>query len=166
MLRKSITYVLFVFIGIAVGLAISLTAYYVTGKTLFADLLGMRARPETTALISGANNAELTDYAYEILGYIRAGDYDALSRNVHPEYGVIFSPYATINLASNKCFTAAQIRGFADDKNKYVWGIYDGKGDPIDLTPPEYFKKFVFDKDYTLAPEIGIDMIIMSGNSL
>ncbi len=165
-MRKIITYALFLIIGIAVGLAISVAAYYVTGKTLFADLLGMRARPETTALSTGANNAELTGYAYEVLGYIKAGDYDALAQTVHPEYGVIFSPYATINLPSNKCFTATQIKGFAEDKNQYVWGIYDGNGEPINLTPPEYIKKFVFDKDYTLAPEIGINMIIMSGNSL
>jgi hypothetical protein len=157
---------LFVIIGIAIGLAISLTVYYVSGNSLFAHLLGSRAKPEPISISSDASNAELTNYAFEILGYIKAGDYQALSRGVHPEYGVIFSPYATINLASNKCFTASQVNGFSEDKNKYVWGIYDGNGEPIELTPIEYFETFAFDKDYTLAPEIGVDMIVMSGNSL
>jgi hypothetical protein len=165
-MKKVFTYMLFVILGIAVGLGISVTVYYVTGHTLFANLLGTRAKHETPSLSVGANNAELTGYAYEILGYIKEGDYDALSQVVHPEYGVIFSPYATINLVSNKRFTASQVKGFPEDKNQYVWGIYDGIGDPINLTPSEYFKEFVFDKDYTLAPELGIDLVVMTGNSL
>ena len=34
------------------------------------------------------------------------------------------------------------------------------------MTPAEYFKQFVFDKDYTLASQIGVDAIVKSGNSL
>ena len=45
-------------------------------------------------------------------------------------------------------------------------GCNDGSGDPIEMTPAEYFKKFVFDRDYTLSPEIGVDAIVKSGNSL
>ena len=165
-MRKFITYMLLVFIGIAVGLAASLAAYYVTGNTLYDSILGTRTKPATVCIDSGVANAELTEYAYEILGYIKADDYGALSQAIHPEYGVVFSPYATITLTSNKRFTAMQVGGFSEDENQYVWGKYDGKGDPIELTPSEYFKTFVFDKDYTLASVIGVDTIVKSGNSL
>ena len=47
-----------------------------------------------------------------------------------------------------------------------MWGKYDGSGNPIELTPSEYFRTFVLNKDYTFAPEIGVDAIIKSGNSL
>lgn len=165
-LRKFFTYILLLIIGIAVGLASSLAVYYVSGHTVFDSVLGIGAKPETVFFDTGVGNAELTEFAFDILGYIKAGDYGALSKVVHPEYGVVFSPYATINLASNKRFTASQVSAFSEDKNRYVWGKYDGNGEPIELTPLEYFEAFVYDKDYTLASEIGIDKVIRSGNSL
>jgi hypothetical protein len=157
---------LLIVVGIALGLAASLTAYFLSGGALFEKTVGSRSRPEAVIIDSGATNAELTEYAYKVLDYIKAENYDALSQVVHPEYGVVFSPYATINLSSNKCFTVSQVAGFAQDKNKYVWGVYDGSGKPIELTPAEYFKEFVFDRDYTLASQVGVDAIIKSGNSL
>jgi hypothetical protein len=157
---------LLIFIGAAAGLAASLAVYYVAGNEFYDSILGTGAKTETVSVNSGAANAELTEYAFEILGYIKSEDYDALSQVVHPEYGLVFSPYATVNLASNKRFTASQIEDFSEDKNKYVWGKYDGNGEPIELTPAEYSETFVFDKDYTLASEIGVDAIIKSGNSL
>lgn len=157
---------LLIIIGIAIGVASSLATYYVTGDKIFTDILGSRVNPDAMPISTDATSAELTEYAFKILDCIKAGDFDTLSQFVHPEYGVVFSPYATINLASNQRFAATQIKDFPNDKNQYVWGKYDGKGDPINLTASEYFKKFVFDKDYTLAPEIGVDKVIRSGNSL
>jgi hypothetical protein len=166
LLKKFFIYMLLTVAGIAVGLSAALAAYYFSGGNIFENILGSRTKNVTASISTDATNAELTEYAFKILGYIKTGDYNALSQVVHPEYGVVFSPYATINLASNKCFTAAQVSGFSKDKNQYVWGKYDGKGDPIELTPAEYFKKFVFDKDYTQASEIGLNTIVKSGNSL
>jgi hypothetical protein len=111
-------------------------------------------------------NAELVELAYDVLDTIKEGDYKALAEFVHPEYGVVFSPYATINLVSNKCFTAAQIAAFPQDETKYVWGLFDGSGEPIEMTPAQYFARFVMDKDYTKADQIGINRIIRSGNAL
>lgn len=165
-MKKFFTYTLLVVIGIAVGLTASLANYYLTGNVLFKNILGASSKPDTEAMHTDGTNAELMEYAYDILGYIKAGDYAALSQAVHPEYGVVFSPYATINLPSNKRFTASQIEAFPEDKNQYVWGKYDGSGEPIEMTPSEYFKTFVFDKDYTRATEIGVDTIVKSGNSL
>ncbi len=165
-MKKFFTYVLLIIIGIAVGLGLSLAAFSMTGDTLFNRVLGISSKPEMVSVSTGPANVGLMEYAYDILGYIKAEDYNALSQAVHPEYGVVFSPYATINLSSNKRFTAVQVGGFSEDKNKYVWGKYDGIGDPIELTPSEYFKMFVFERDFTLAPEIGVNTIIKTGNSL
>lgn len=165
-MRRIITYVLLVIAGIVIGAAAFTAAYYVKGDTLLYQLVGENSAEEQISPPADAANAELTQFAYRVLEYIKNGDYAGLSKVVHPEYGVVFSPYATINLSSNKCFTAAQVAAFESDKNKYVWGKYDGKGTPIELTPSEYFKEFVFDKDYTLAPQLGVNSIIKSGNSL
>jgi hypothetical protein len=166
LLKKNWMKVLLVFVGIAVGISGTLAVFYFGDGDLYYKVYGRSAPSDKAAIGSTASNAELTAYAFEILGYMKENDFEALSGAVHPDYGVVFSPYATISLASNKCFTANKVAGFAKDDNHYVWGKYDGSDNPIDLTPAEYFKEFVFDRDFTQAPEIGVDTIIMSGNSL
>ena len=42
----------------------------------------------------------------------------------------------------------------------------DGRGLPIQMTMVQYLDRYVYDTDYTQAPEIGIDRIITSGNAL
>ena len=163
-LRKFLKNVLLLVIGIVVGLMACLTTYYVSGGIIFEKTVGSRSMPASAR--AEATNAELSAYAYKILAYIKAGDYETLSQVVHPEFGVVFSPYATISLSSNKCFTPSQVATFANNKNQYVWGKYDGSGNPIEMTPPDYFKKFVFDRDYTVSPQTGVDAIVRSGNSL
>ncbi len=165
-LRKFITYALLVCAGVAVGAAAFLAVCYVNEDKLFYQLVGARSPAEEISPQVEATNAELTQFAYKVLDYIKNGDYAGLSEVVHPEYGVVFSPYATIHRNSNKCVTAAQVAAFGNAKHQYVWGKYAGKGSPIELTPFEYFKEFVFDKDYTLSPLLGVNAIVKSGNSL
>lgn len=164
-MKKFVTGFLLVAVGIVIGLAAALTVFYFTGSRYYEQITG-KPGEAMPAISSQATSAELTAFAFEIVGCIKENDYDKLSQVIHPEYGVVFSPYATLNLASNKCFTANQVKAFLEDQDKYVWGKYDGSGNPIELTPADYFKSFVFDKDYTLASKIGVDTIINSGNSL
>ena len=166
LLKKFWISLLLIVIGLAIGASAIFAVFYFGGDDIYIKLIGTQTKDGQEKVGLTASNAELTSYAFEILGYIKTEDYEALSEVVHPEYGVVFSPYATISLNSNKCFTAKEVAGFLKDDNNYVWGKYDGSDDPIELTPSAYFKEFVFDKDFTQTPEIGIDTIIMSGNSL
>ena len=109
---------------------------------------------------------ELHIFAMKISDCIKERDYEELAGYVHPEYGVIFVPYTTVNLSANKCFTAKQVYGFSEDEKKYVWGVYDGVGDPIELTPNEYFDIFVWDKDYTVYTSVSFDGVTQWGNAL
>lgn len=113
-----------------------------------------------------ASSGELIVYASEILKLMAADDYGCLSQLVHPDYGVVFSPSATINLSTDRRFTAAQIAGFAADTQAYIWGVYDGSGDPIKLTPAQYFDAFVTDADYLSATKISANETVMKGNAL
>lgn len=150
-------------VGLIAGIGLSLAAFAF-------GWLPFEKKEEGTVLSveAGVNvsNAELVELAYDVLQEIKEGDYKGLSEYVHPEYGVVFSPYATINLVTNKCFTASQVAAFGEDGTKYVWGLFDGSGEPIEMTPGEYFGRFVMDKDYTQVSHIGIDTIIRSGNAL
>ena len=66
------------------------------------------------AVSADANDDEIVEYAREILFAIAHKDYVALASVAHSDYGVIFSPYATVELATG-CFTASQIAGFDND---------------------------------------------------
>ncbi len=108
----------------------------------------------------------LLDAAIEAANCISLRDYEGLSKMVHPEYGVVFSPYSNISLASDKCFTPSQVAAFGSDSASYVWGTYDGSGEPIEMTPADYFNTFVYNANYASAPVLGINYIVKYGNSL
>ena len=149
-----------VVIGVVAGILISSAVYIATGFSLFGKF---REKPLS---VENVSNAELSALSYNILEYIKDGDYSSLSRVAHPELGILFSPQATIELSTNKRFSAAEIAVFGSDTNVYVWGVYSASGEPIEMTPTEYFSRFVFHKDYTAAPFIGVNQIIRTGNAL
>lgn len=109
---------------------------------------------------------DLINLSMTAIEYIRDEDFESLADLVHPEYNLIFSPYATINLATDKYFTSEEVREFGTDKTVYTWGAFDGSSEAIEMTVEDYYGMFVFDRDYSLAPMISVDNIIESGNAL
>ena len=159
-LKNKLLLVLLIVVSVIVGVLISSAVYSVTGFSLFG---GFHDLPLPAGDV---RNADLSSLAYSVLEDIKAGDYDALSRVAHPELGVLFSPQATIAESANKRFSAEEIASFGADTNVYVWGVYSASGEPIEMTPTEYFARFVFSKDFTSAPFVGINRVIRSGNAL
>lgn len=152
-------------LGFVTGVA-ALFLFLRFSDTQNVDRLLGNLTPETKVCLDECGPEQLSGLAFEVAGYIKNHDYRALSKMVHPEYGVIISPYATISLSSNKCFTRVDVSGFVDDKSSYIWGIADGVGNPIEMTPDNYFSEYVYDYDYVNSSVIGINRIIKSGNSL
>ena len=93
-------------------------------------------------------------------------DWGALAAYVHPDRGVTFTPYSSVDPNSDLNFAADQIRNLAQDQNVYIWGFEDGRGEPIQMTFPQYFERYVYDRDYIQAPELGVDRIMTGGNAL
>lgn len=122
--------------------------------------------PSDQAEIAESDNSLLLEQAYKVAAAMRDQDYQTLSLYVHPTQGVIFTPYSTVDLQANLCFLPSQIAGLAQDSQNYVWGISDGKGDPLTMTMSKYFARYVYNADYTQAPILGIDRVIGSGNAL
>ena len=159
-MKKPLPRALAVIAGVVAGVLISSALYAVTGFNLFGRF------HEKPPLADEAAHAGLTGVAYTVLEYIKDEDFVALSHIAHPELGVVFSPCATLKLSANKCFRAEQIAAFGEDTNLYVWGVSDGSGEPLEMTPVEYFNRFVFKKDYSTAPLVGVNYIVRSGNAL
>lgn len=102
----------------------------------------------------------------EVMLALKDRDMSRLAGLIHPDKGVRFSPYAYVDREKDQKFTSEQIKDIYNTEKKYLWGSYDGSGDPIELTFKEYFDKFVYNKDFALAPEIGYNRIIKQGNTI
>lgn len=159
-MKKSVSYVAAVLIGVVAGVLISGAIFLTTGMTIFGK------SGDSPAVRADVDGQELGALAYSVLCYINRGDFEALSGLIHPEFGVVFSPYATVSLSTDKCFRAEQVAGFETDTKLYVWGVYAGNGEPIELTVSDYFSMFVTDRDYQAAPVVGVNHIVRSGNAL
>jgi len=112
------------------------------------------------------DNFPLLNTACAVLHALKEEDYGQVASFVHPEKGVTFTPYSTVNLEQDLTLSAAQIQGLEEDPRVYTWGFEDGRGNPIQMTISQYVDRYVFNQDYTQASEIGIDQIMISGNAL
>ena len=126
---------------------------------------GVSAQSAPQPLDSGDNFTLLSTASY-VVQALQAQDYSAVASLVHPERGVTFTPYSTVDFETNRTLTQDQVRNLTQDDTVYTWGTQDGIGSPISMTTTQYFASYVFDADYTQASLIGIDQIMLSGNSL
>lgn len=112
--------------------------------------------------------SSLTKLTKEVFTIFKNKQYAKLDSLIHPEEGVRFSPYATVDFNSDKQFTREEFIDLVtkDRDKKIVWGSYDGSGDPINLTPEEYFQKFVYDANFVNPEKYAVDNFIRKGNSI
>lgn len=96
------------------------------------------------------------------------GDKDAetISEFVHPVKGLRFTPYTFVSLGEDMVFSKEEVKDFFNDQNVYLWGLYDGIGDEISLTPSEYYEKFIYSNDFKNADEVGYNEVLSSGNAV
>jgi hypothetical protein len=105
------------------------------------------------------------DRAFIILSALKYKDMSKLSQYVHPQAGLRFSPYATVK-DTDQVFQADKVAGLMADPTVYLWGNYDGSGEPINLTFADYYSKFVYDEDFASAPQLALNDRLGTGNSI
>lgn len=97
-------------------------------------------------------------YASDILAALKGKDMAALSVLVHPVKGVRFSPYGFVGKA-DRTFDTKGIRKLMNNKKIYFWGFYDATHKPIKRIFRDYYKRFVYDRDYQKANFIAVNHI-------
>jgi len=123
----------------------------------------------TSFQITEANkDSVLAATTKEILTLFKNKSYAKLDSFIHPQEGIRFSPYATIEPGSDKKFTREAFQELiTTGRNKKInWGTYDGSGNPIVLSPAEYFGKFVYDGNFLNAKQAGVNTVYGKGNSV
>lgn len=85
----------------------------------------------------------------ELLQAIKMADYNAFANHIHPEKGVRFSMYAFTNRNEDKHFSKSDFQKYFPTKTIFTWGSLDGTGEVYQATIKNYFRKWVFKKDFT-----------------
>jgi hypothetical protein len=106
--------------------------------------------------------------AAEAIMALKDGDMEGLSSLIHPSKGVRYSPYATVQTGTggDLVFSANQVQGLINDPTIWHWGAYDGSGEPIDLTFPQYYDEFVYGVEFARPDVVGFDEVVGQGNSI
>jgi hypothetical protein len=104
--------------------------------------------------------------AIDVLTAIKNYDLEKLADAIHPDKGVRFSPYGFVDVDNDLVFTADEVKNLASDSKIYLWGHYDGSGDPIELNFQDYYKKFIYDVDFINAEKTGYNQVLGHGNAL
>lgn len=101
------------------------------------------------------------ELAREALELLKNKDWGALGHLVHPEQGLTFSPYGYVDVSTAVCLGMGDVIPLWMDDTVRTWGV-DAWGEPLELTIDQYYDRFIFDRDYTRAPQIAVNNIILS----
>ena len=105
------------------------------------------------------------DVSLEVLALLQKNDVKALADYTDPSVGVRFSPYAYVDTTSDVVFSRQQLTKL-QLTDSFLWGHFDGTGDPIRMNVKSYFKRFVYDADFLNAEKIALNHTFGTGNSI
>lgn len=122
---------------------------------------------ETTGNSCSTNTNNAVDTAKQILQALKSQDIQTFKTFVDPKEGARFSPYAYVDTGKNIVLTVdALVSWFQDTTKTFLRGNYDGSWEPINISMKDYFKRFVYDKDFLDAPQVLENNEVMRGNSI
>lgn len=101
----------------------------------------------------------------ELVEAIKNEDMATVGSFVHSEKGLLFSPYVYVDDEA-VIIEQADIENLLDADEVLTWGVYDGKGTPIELTPADYFEEFLDMTPYEEPDEILINDLQNRGNTV
>jgi hypothetical protein len=143
------------------GIAATATpAPTVTPSPAATAIRGARALPEADA------KRLVESTAVAVVDALKRKDGVKLASLAHPTKSVRFSMYPYVRTDVDQLLTAADLaKGFADPTVR-LWGISDGKGDEIRMTFAGYYAQYVYDVDFSKAPEVAYNRAIGTGNTI
>lgn len=113
----------------------------------------------------GTVDEKVAARAVQIMMALKEKDMAALSDWVHPDRGLRFSPYTFVRV-EDQVFGPSAVEGLASDPTLYLWGAFDGSGEPIRTTFSRYYERFVYDVDFAQPDVLGLDRFVGSGNTI
>ncbi|MEQ6375973.1 hypothetical protein RZN25_03950 [Bacillaceae bacterium S4-13-56] len=106
----------------------------------------------------------IEEVAEQTLQVLADRNMQELSSIVHSKKGLTFSPYVNIK-DDAEIFQKNEVLSLLDRTEKFEWGIYDGSGMPMELTPREYWNQFVKADQLIEYDEKNINEMKQRGNT-
>ena len=107
----------------------------------------------------------LEESAEQVINALAEKDLETVAEFVNPEMGVRLSPYAFVR-ESHQVFYPETLPGLVESDAVFVWGRYDGSGEPIELTFNEYYEEFVYSSDFANAEQTAVNERLGQGNTI
>jgi hypothetical protein len=121
--------------------------------------------PERQTGVDVRADSDVLQVAKQVVEAFKSQDGKRLASLAHPEKGVRFSPGAFVDVASDVVFSRAQIETFWTDNKSYIWGFADGTGDPINMTPSQYCREYIMNRDFLKPSSINVNNDQAAGNT-
>lgn len=101
-------------------------------------------------LLAQPPESDLPKISKAVLNLIKLADFNRLNKYVHEYRGLQFSPYDDVYDGGPDVttFSKKDINSFMTSNTKYNWGVYNGSGLDIKLTPKQYYNEFIYDIDF------------------
>ena len=96
---------------------------------------------------------------------IKGAVYSDLGEIIHPDLCLRFSPYPFLR-DGDQIFCPEQLSSLPGSSTLYLWGKFDGTGEPIELSFDDYHQRFVYDQDFSQPAVVGLNQEVSSGNAI
>lgn len=113
-------------------------------------------QPSPTPTEAPPEPLTLEESAERVIQALAEKDLDTVAEFVHPEMGLRFSPYTYVE-DDHQVFMPGELPGLVESDQVYLWGFYDGTGDPINLTFDDYYEEFIYDADFSNPEEMAVN---------
>jgi len=137
---------------------------YASEEQKISQLENKIAELEVQAISPQKAEQIISKTATEVLNVLKDRNFEKLAGFAYPEKGVRFSPYGHVDVQNDLVFTSLKVKDLAKDSTVYKWGVYDGSGQPIELSFNDYYNRFIYDKDFANARVVSFNQIIGRGN--
>jgi hypothetical protein len=121
--------------------------------------------PSPEATPTQPDALSLEEAAEAVVNALAEKDLETVAGYVHPEMGVRLSPYAYVEDA-HLVFMAEELPELIGSDEVFVWGAFDGTGDPIELTFDAYYERFLYSADFANPESMAVDGQLGHGNSI
>ncbi|MFK7908360.1 MAG: hypothetical protein AB8B69_24735 [Chitinophagales bacterium] len=123
-------------------------------------MLSSKLSPEAAkAIIEGKST--------EIVQLISRKSFATIGKQyTHPVHGIRFSPYSYIELKSDQVYASTQVMKAWGDTSAVNWGTQDGEGGDILLPFPQYYERYICNKDYKTSKKVKYNETEGTGNMI
>jgi hypothetical protein len=120
------------------------------------------ASEEITSLFDNeqGSSQQIKEKANKVLDAVLNKEMDTLASYVHPEKGLLISPYVHIS-EDAVVFQKQEVENLLEMNETYTWGYQDGSGKPMKSVPAEYFQRY---QEFTEVDKVIVDDLKQRGN--